>query len=676
MALQKYILHKKAQEAFIEYHRQCYQLLGVTWNIRENMRAIDLAYMRETDFTAEQNKAKTANRYGDPTKFQNVTVPIIFNQVETAVTYQSSVFLTGLPIFGVTAAPQYIDQAMQIEAIIEENSIRGGWVREFLIFFNNAFKYNFAPIEVCWERIVTNAVETDVSSSTKEGKPKQVIWEGNWIETWDPYNTFFDTRVSPVDLPVDGDFIGNTKLYTRVALKKLIATLPQGSVRNIKEAFEAGFASISIDGANGPGSFYIPQINPDALLRTNSQMFGDFNWDAWASLAGAQRKIEYKNLYEVTKLYCRIIPSDFALQVSNDDTPQIWKLLIVNHQVVIYAERQTNAHEKLPVLIGQAYEDGLGFQTKSLAVNARPFQEVGSALVNSAMAARRKAISDRTIYDPSRISEAHINSDNPSAKIPIKPAAYGKPLNEAVYAFPFRDDQSPVAFQELGQIMQFANMISGQNPARQGQFVKGNKTRSEFQEVMGNANGRDQKTSMLFEAQVFTPLKEILKINTLQYQAGVSIYSPSKERVFKIDPVALRTAIWQFKVSDGLTPSEKLISGDALTAGFQLLSSSEPLQAGYNMAPMFSYIMKTQGADLRAFEKTPEQMAYEGALQQWQQLCMQLADKMIKAGQQINEKSFPPQPTPQMYNYVPIGNNVPQQQLLAPPTSPSPQPKQ
>lgn len=40
-------IQKKSQQAVIEYSRQCYNLLNQQWNIREQMRQIDLNYMRE-----------------------------------------------------------------------------------------------------------------------------------------------------------------------------------------------------------------------------------------------------------------------------------------------------------------------------------------------------------------------------------------------------------------------------------------------------------------------------------------------------------------------------------------------------------------------------------------------------------------------------------------------------
>jgi len=653
------IIPDKSQEALIQFHKQCYSMLGSQWNVRGQMRQIDLAYMREADWTSEHRRAQLANRYGDSTKFQNVTVPVVMPQVEAAVTYQASVFLTGTPIFGWVAPPEHEDSALQYQAIIEENSIRGGWVQQFMLWFRDAFKYNLSIMEVTWDRQVTAAIETDISFGT-EGKPKEVIWEGNCIKRWDPYNTFWDSRYKPTQIYKDGEFVGHTELMSRVHLKKFINELPDKMVSNIKAAFESGMGANASGGVGGIESYYLPLINPDALMQIDPKRSTD--WMSWAGiLERPPGEIVYKNLYEVTTLYARIIPQDFRLRVPSANTPQVWKLIIVNHQVLIYAERQTNAHGYLPTLFGQPNEDGLGYQTKSLAQNAKPFQEIASALVNSAMAARRRAISDRGIYNPSLVSEAHINNDSPTAKIPMRPAGYNKSPQEAYFPIPFRDDQSAVAFQELGQIQQMANIVNGQNPAKQGQFVKGNKTLHEYQDVQTHANGRDQTTAMLFEAQVFTPLKEILKINTLQYQAGISLYSPSQERVVKVDPVALRKSFATFKITDGLAPTDKAISGDAFAMAVQTIGSSPQIGAGYNLAPAFSYLMKTQNVDLKPFEKSPAQQAYEQAVAQWQQVVMEMAK------QGTDPKQYPPQPTPQAYGYQP-GSTNPSAQQQAPGT--------
>lgn len=658
------LISKKSQGAVIEFYRQSYQLVNQQWNLRDQLRQIDLAYNREVDWTKRNQTAKLSNRLGDADKLQNIVVPVVLPAVESFTTYQSSVFLTGTPLFGVVSDPSNEDQALQLETILDDQAIRGGWVRELMMHFRDGAKYNIGALEVPWVREVTQSLENDITfDNGKQGKPKEVIWEGNALYNMDMYNTFWDSRVAPAHVHLRGEFAGYSRIHSRISLKQLIASLPAVIIDNVIPAFESAGPGFGVGvETGGIEAFYIPQVNPDAII--NKNMYSSTNWLQWAGIVNStNQKIEYKNIYQVTTLYARILPSDFGLRSPGQNTPQIWKFLIVNGQVVIYAERQTNAHQYLPMLFSQPLEDGLTYQTKSLATNVRPFQEVSTALMNSVLAARRRAISDRGLYDPSRVTEANINSQNPSAKIPIKPAAYGKPLSDAYFPIPFRDDQSPLMMQQIQGLQGLANYVTGQNQARQGQFVKGNKTLHEFDTVMNNANGRDQMTAMLYEAQLFTPLKLILKTNVLQYQGGIALFNRSKQQIVKIDPVALRNSTLNFKVSDGLTPIDKLINADAFQVGMQVLGSSPQIGAGYNITQVFSYLMKTQGADLAAFEKSPPQIAYEQAVQSWQQLVLQLA----KAGS--TPQQYPAQPKPQDYGFDP---NAQLQQKPAPATPSQP----
>lgn len=642
------IITKTSQEGLLQFQKQCYNMLNSSWNLREQMRNIDLAYMRENDKTLEQQKAKISNKYGDSTKYQNITMPVIMPAVESAVVYQASVFLSGVPIFGVVADPIYQDAAMQLEALMDNHATRGGWIRQIQMFFRDGFKYNLSAMEVAWEQQTTFSLEHDSQfGGGKTAKPKEVIWEGNILKRLDPYNIVFDTRVPLIEVPKKGEFAGYTEFYSRVALKQLMASIPNKIVDNVKAAFESGLGANSA----GIGSFYIPTLNPEANIDVNLRQGTD--WLAWAGASKINNNgIQYKNGYEVSTLYARIIPADFGMRVPSPNTPQVWKFIYVNHQVLIYAERQTNAHNLIPIIFGQPMEDGLSYQTKSLAKNVQPIQELSSAMMNSVIAARRRAISDRGLYDPSRVGEAQINSDNPSAKIPVRPAAYGKPLSEAYFPIPFRDDQSGTLMQEMGAVVKLAEMITGQNPARQGQFVKGNKTQTEYSDVMNHSNGRDQNTAILYEAQVFTPLKEILKTNIIQYQGPASIYYSDKKQQVQVDPVVLRKAIMEFKVSDGLTPTSKLINGDSFQTALQVIGSSPQIGAGYNIGPMFSYLMKTQGAHITDFEKSKEQVAYEQAANQW----MQMAQLALSKGQPWNN----PQPTPEQFGYLIQGQPVPE----------------
>lgn len=644
---QSIFIPEKAQEGFKSLQDACLESYLRYSDRREHYRQIDLAYYREQDLTVPNRRAKIANRLGDSDRYQNITVPIIYPQVEEAVTYQAGVFLSGYPLFTVVADPANMDAALQMNSVIEENSIRGGWVRQFTQAFRDGFKYNILAMEVDWCTKVVPAFETVSASPT--ATIKELLWSGNVVNRIDPYNLFYDRRYSPAEVSERGEYAGYSLLMSRSEIKKKIASLPKVIMANIVPALEAPPLTTPYFQASNLGTgFYIPMIRPDDQDVVAQQNSGEIDWMRWVGAADGSTKIHYHNTYTWTVVYARIIPEDFNLRVPGAATPQVWKLQFVNNQVLICAERVTNAHDKIPILLAQPLEDGLGIQAKSLAENVAPIQSVTSAMMNSVMAARRRAISDRTLYDPSRIAEHHINSDNPSAKIPVRPSAYGKPVSESVYAFPFRDDQSGLLLQEVQQISQLADQISGQNRSRRGQFQKGNKTLREYEDVMANSNGRDQLCALGLEAQLFTPLKELLKINILQYQGVTSIFSQRLQKEVNIDPVALRKTAMSFKISDGLLPASKIISADTLQVAIQTLSSSPALGAAYNIGPMFSYLMGTQNTNLSAFEKSPEQQAYEQALNQWVQIATIAAQK----GTEFKI----PQPLPQQFGYDPSKN--------------------
>lgn len=617
--------NKKISDAIVEYSKRAQEYSRTQFSIRSTLEYIDREYQREGDMTEDQWKARNASKAGDKRRRTNVTVPIVMSQVESALSYFTEIYLSGYPIFGVGSSPEFDDAALQMETIIGENSIVAGWPRQLMLFFRDGFKYNLQGMEVVWDRKTTAAVETDITlPDGKTAKPKEVIWEGNCLKRMDLYNTVFDPRCAPAEIHNRGEFAGYTEIFSRVNLKRYINSL-YGKIPTAvaMRAMEAGGADLITNTEDTLG-YYVPLINPDAMI--DRENIGNFDWMAWATDIAKQR-IQYKNIYELFTLYARIIPQDFDLYVPQDNTPQVWKFVIVNNRVLLYAERCTNAHDYIPIIFGQAMEDGLGYQTKSLALNTIPFQDLSSAALNANIASKRRLVMDRTLYDPSRIRDADINNDNPSAKIPVRPSAYGKNVADSVYQFPYRDDLSANVTAEAELYVRYANLISGQNPAQQGQFVKGNKTRHEYADVMGHSNARNKTMALSAEYQVLIPIKEIIKINMFQYQGSTTLYNRDIQTQVKIDPVVMRKALAEFKLSDGILPGDKLFNTEEFQVAVQVLGSSPAASAGYRMQDVFTHLFKQRGVDLRPFQKTPAEIVYEQQLAAWQQQATLAAQK-------------------------------------------------
>jgi len=83
----------------------------------------------------------------------------------------------------------------------------------------------------------------------------------------------------------------------------------------------------------------------------------------------------------------------------------------------------------------------------------------------------------------------------------------------------------------------------------------------------------------------------------------------------------------QFKIGDGLIPTDTLIGADAFKAALQSMATMPGLGQGYEITKLFSYLMKTQGADLRPFEKSKEQLQYEQQMGAWQEAAKLAAEK-------------------------------------------------
>lgn len=637
------------EKRIVLYAQRAQEMLLNQFSMREVLAEADRLFMREKNWTKEEWEARISNKFGDAHKFRDVTVPIIMPQVRSALGYLTNVFLTGYPIFGVKASPEYEDAASQLETIISENQETACWARELMLFFMDGLKYNIHGIECDWQQRTVWQVKNDIAAP-QGAKPAKALWKGNVLRRMDLYNTFWDPRVTIAKVHIEGEYAGYNEILTRVMMKQLCNDL-YGTVTpaQVIRALESTSAAGTTTSGSLAYAFYVPLINPyPAMLQNRTQAF---DWMSWA-LNDSQKPggINYQNVYIKSTIYARIIPSTFGLDVPEKNTPQVWKFIIINGTVVLYAERQSNAHNFIPIFFGQPLEDGLNYQTKSFAMDVEDMQEISSALWNGFIASKRRLVTDRVIYDPLRIRESDINSTNPSAKIPVRPGSYGKPVAEAVYQFPFHDENASSFIQAAGMISQMANLINGQNPAQQGQFVPGNKTQHEYQDVMGHGNTQNQMMAIMIENQVFVPLKMCIKLNILQYQDSQTIYNKAQDQNVEIKMEELREAALQFKVSDGIIPADKMLSEDEFSVALQTIATSPQIGQGYNLAPMFTYIMKTRGVDLAPFEKSPQELQYEQQLAAWQQAAATAA----KAGSAFNTP-MPKPPPPQQ----PPGPNIP-----------------
>jgi hypothetical protein len=591
--------------------------------LRAKMEQIDISYARYK-IALQQNTNGVDVRAGSDQVgaigIDNIVVPVVISQVDSFVGYLADVFLTGTPIFPVVSSPNNIKEAETLESIIQNHSILGGYARQLLLGFRHGIKYNFMPVATEWVPINNYSINSSVLRPLDKAKAEKTTSYYNKVTAWDPYNTVWDRRYAPADVAVCGDFIGHISVISRTELKrKLNSYSTQGNGYNIGTAFKFDTTDAL---ANTMDYYYDkPQIS-NFVSAPSMKNLGYTNWDQWLS-STTRQKNEYKNCYEYFCLYARIIPSEHNMtNVPEQNSPQIWKLEFINGRKLIHASRIISAFDMLPVQIAQPLEDGFSYQTQSVAEGEIPFQDSASTLFNIRLSSARRAISDRALYNPTLINPAHINAPHASPKIPVQvDASFGLDAIEKAYKqIPFDDSGTANSIGDAQRVMELSSMLHGANRPQQGQFQKGNKSVTEWNDTMAASNNRLRLPALCLEFQLFVPMRENIKMNIFQYGAQ-GVYQNYKTGE-SIDVTTeqldkLREAVLGFFLGDGYTPKSKIASTDFLATGMQMLSQSQVLQQqlGPLLPKMFVHLMSLGGVK-NLDQYVPQQQSQQQTVQQ------------------------------------------------------------
>lgn len=563
--------------------------------LHNKMEAIDIAYARYqenvdpvTGVVREQGIDAATTPVGVH-NMPSTVPPVVVSQVDSMVAYLADVFLSGSPLFPIVSTPANKKFAEQLETLIDDHATLGGYARQLLLFLRDGVKYNLAAIEAEWSSISQYSLSDEFMSKKKLNKKTNCYTK---IKRLDPYNTIWDRNVAPGDVSAEGDYAGYIEVYSRTKVKRFLNRLAaEGKAFNVREATQSkdnNAESISNYKVHPQVSNYVSPRRPlDSL-----------NWYEWMT---GQKDVEINKTsnFEVFRFYARIMPADFKLTGPEAKTPQIWKFVIINNAIVVQAERIISAYDYLPILFGQPLEDGLGYQTQSIAEANIPFQTSATTLFNIRFNAARRAVSDRALYDPDLISAQDVNAPVPAAKIPVRSNSLdsSRKISDAYYPIPFDPRGTEAAFQDGMTIVNFGKELSGLNNPMQGKFQKGNKSVREWEDTMGGADARLRIPALCLEYQVFMPLKEILKLNIFQFGENAEVVSQKDGKVVKVDIDELKSKVLSFRVADGYTPKSKLASTESLMQMMQILGSSPLLQQqlGPMLPAMFAHFAQLVG---------------------------------------------------------------------------------
>lgn len=565
-------------------------------DLNNKMDAIDTAYARYVAGERELSSDgvdRVRNTGCDIFARDNIIPPIVVSQVDSYVAYLADVFLSGSPIFPVVSSPSKRQFADQLETLLDDHSLLGGYPRQLLMFLRDAVKYNYAAIEIEWDEIDQFSAIADFTNQINGTRVNRDTKYFNRIRRLDPRNVIRDSDISPGDVSEHGDYAGYLEVLSRTKLKKFLNKLSlQNKAYNIDKAFMSGASASTASNFRDA-----PQISN--YVNSNHLGTHGVDWEKYFDPLGTSKvSTNTGTSYLKATIYARILPSEFGITAPQKNTPQIWKFIVINDTVLVSAERIISAYDYLPILFGQPLEDGLGYQTQSVAEGEIVFQDAAATLFGIRFAAARRSVSDRALYLADMIDPAAVNSKAAAPKIPVNISALSsKGIRDAYFPIPFDMRGTETTIQDAATIVGFSKDLHGLNNPQQGQFQKGNKSVTEFNTTMAGSENRLRLPAMTLEHQVFSPLKSMLALNIFQFGENSILISQKTGEEVNININELRKQVLSFKLADGFTPKSKLASTEMLTQGLQIISQIPQLQQAYgaSLPALFAHIMSLGG---------------------------------------------------------------------------------
>lgn len=604
--------------------------------LRDKFDEIDRAYARY--LTAQAKKDMVGmERYGKvacKTSLAPVVSPIVISQVQSMVAYLSEVYLSGYPIFPVVSTPSLRKEAEALEGIVQDHLVLSQSIPEMQLIFNYAARYNVLAWDTIWKPLSTynptkQVTDLDPSKTTVKVDFKHI----NAIRSINLRNAHWDRTTTLAKVSQEGAYAGYTEIWNRIKLKGFLNYLSNENKLTYALAVEEALKS-----SLNPVDWH---EDPDISAYVTNDPNQDKNWDTFGGFAtdvpNGLRQVpsNSEGVYCVTKLYMRMLPSDFAMSdVPNKNHVQIWVLYVVNREVVISCEPYTGPYDTFGMGFSPLIEDGLELQTQGYGEMAMPLQDAVTRLMNIRFQAANRALQDRALYNPEMIRAADINSPFMGSKIPVVPSALmNNSMDSAYKHIPFDGRGTENVLADAVTITDWQKELSGQNNASRGQFTKGNRTLGEFDSIMTNSDNRQRLPALVVEHRMMAPIKATLKLNILMYGEDTEVISPRTNEPIEVSIEKLQQKNLQFEVADGYTPKSKIANTDFLMAGMNMVAQSAPLQQtfGAQLPAMFAHIMTLGG--VRGFDQYAQTATDEFAKSTQLQLNIQQLLQQLLASQ-------------------------------------------
>ena len=561
---------------------------------------------------AESGNGSELDENGLPAHIAPPESTILTNAMDLSA-YLCAVYAFNNPLLGVPDLPDAMKVTEAIKDKLMRDATSGNWMLEMVKIIDNAVKYNFAPAEV---------------RLTADSKIR--------LHALDPYNTFYDDSVSPERLSEDGMWAGYSQLMTAAQFYRLLQSKSKTDLTDTSVRVLADFDKLhlyeSMFSTPTSASYKTSTTLRDFALAaqgglghgdhrgSTGQTLEAVNWDLFlneipysAGDDAADIERRSRGQVEVTTLYRRMLPEwanfpkDKFARPSGDMTQlPVYKLTIVANLFLVAVELVKESHGRIPLIFGQVIV-ATGVELPiSYTENLMPVQVYNSKLVLARMSALRRSLSSRGLYDASVVDKAAISDKGSTAQIPYNGNTLrerGQNANGVYIPLPFDAGGASALLGALGDSAAFAERISGNNAQMRGGHLPGNRVASEAARVNSVGEGRFRVYAMVFQQTFMSAFKSIIRSNLSDSVNDLTYIDPESRMKRALTLEEYTSNMFEFDMSDGLMPSSKTVSPDAVSAILSTLVQIPELRYMKDLGVMVSMLARAAG--IEGFDRIP-----------------------------------------------------------------------
>lgn len=574
--------HRRILTAFqdrLRMGRTGHNLRTTQWSKNEDTMK---AYVPESDNDALRKQSRTLD--GTP-QYTTIEVPYSYAMMLTLHTYLTSIFLSRTPIVQVSGRHGEDQQAEQsIEALLDYQITTGGNLPALYIWILDPLRYGIGVVGQYWddEQIAVSTrlpvarqfLGQAIPGTEKMETIQQLVrgYSGTRLFNVRPQDFFHDPRV-PAWRYQEGEFCFR---FDQIGWSKAKERESNGVYFNLDEAAK-----------NSTQPRFREMGSPRTHLANDTFIDQSILKDS----KGNPTRL---NIYE---FYWEIIPFDYGL--GDGKKPEKWVFTVANEQVIIGCQPLGMLHNKWPFDILEYEIGGYELYNRSVLEIAQTLNDTLTWLFNSHFYNVRKTLNDQFFVDPTMIEMRDMEDPNPGRLVRLKPAAYGKPVDQFVKQFPSVDvTRSHV--QDSGMVADLLQKLLGSNENLMGNTQGSRHTATEVRSATSNAVNRIKTVGEWMSATGFSPMaQKMIQMTQQMYDDDrkfkiVGDLTQWGQKFINVTPDQI-SGFYDFVPVDGTMPIDRFAQANLWQQIMAGMAQMPQLLAAYDMPKIFAFVAQLAG---------------------------------------------------------------------------------